>query len=67
MTTMNTYFLHDQEGILVGWIEAADEHSAQEFAELHHDENVTISSRPEGEWYIRREVPQEVPELAFAA
>jgi hypothetical protein len=66
---MNTFYIHNAEGLLVGWIDAVDAAAAQAIAECHYDDgdNVTISTHPDGEWYCRRETPPKVEELAFAA
>jgi hypothetical protein len=64
---MKTFFVHDEQGILIGWIDAVDEASAQAIAEVHYGEAVNLSLHPEGDWYSTRNAMPTTPELAFAA
>lgn len=64
---MNTYFVQDESGKMLGWIDASNEADAAALAETLYGNPMQINSKPAPDWQIRREAVQEKSSAAFAA
>jgi len=65
---MKTFFVHDKQGRLRGWVEASDEADAKSMVDALYGPDARVSDRPDQEWYARRHSPPDAStDIAFAA
>jgi hypothetical protein len=64
---MTTYFVQDDAGQVLGWIDAFNESDAKCLADTLYPQNFQISDKPAPDWQIRKQALQESPSMSFAA
>jgi hypothetical protein len=64
---MTTYFVQDETGHVLGWIDAANEKDAKSLADTLYPHSFQISDKPAPDWQIRKQQLQESPSMGFAA
>jgi hypothetical protein len=64
---MTTYFVQDEAGRVLGWIDAANETDAKSLADTLYPQSFHISDKPAPDWQIRKLALQEGSTMSFAA